>query len=489
MVERPTTDERSTSSTHGGESSPVEEAAIAALPGPTRGARIATAVAVLASVAGVVGLLGGPLVTTTEFATLVAGSLEVRDEGSWRAVPAGDPVDDGAHLRAVGETVTLAVTGGRVVLAGGARADVVGGRLVIERGSVLVDAAGERVVTVHGVRVAGRGNWRVDAGVHPRLATYAGSLVADDGDTDVSIGAYHQVTVRDRSLGGVAAVPLRYLASDAFDRDEVSEALRIDDLAVALGRSLAGTYGQAPRPAAFYAGFVAVDGEVEPHLAELATVARGGRYGPPAEVLVAVTVVDAVAAIRGEPATDAAAHVASQRGRGAAWGLVLMAAGGDSAAFNAAAERALTEAADDPAVTGDLGAPADELAAAAAADRAPAEDDEGGAGGAVPGDGAGSPPGGGAGGSADRGSRDEPGASRGDPGRPAGDRPGRPDGPDEPGAPAPPTGEPLAPVQDGVRDLGRQLGGPLEDVTRAVGDVVGGLDELLVPPLRDLLGG
>lgn len=438
-------------------------------PPPVTGARWAAVVAVLAALVAALALPVGPL-QAGEFASLVQGPLEVREGDGWRTVAVGDGIVDGADLRAVGGAVTLDADGDRIVLASGVRAEIAAGRLVLERGSVLVDDVADRTVQVDGITASGQGTWRVDAGSQSRIATYAGEVVADDGSTEVVLPAYRQVTARDRTVGGAARLPLRYLATDPFDREQLGEAFRVDDLALALGRSLTSTYGTAPREVDFYAAFVAVDTGVEAQLPDLALVSSGGRFGPPSEVLVGVSVADAVATLTTTPVAEAAAEVASMREQGAGWGLLLVAAGGGADDFNAAADRALEQAATDPPPTDepapDVSAAEDDAPADVAPPTTPPPGATGGAGGGA---------GGGTGGSGDGGGTGSQPAPTPPPSNPLPD-------PTDPGGV-------LAPVEDAVRDLGSGLAEVVEDTTDTVGDVVGGVDELLAPTVRGLLGG
>jgi hypothetical protein len=433
---------------------------------PTAGARFAAVVAVLALLVGGLALPSGPPSDATRFGSLVAGPLEVGDGQAWRTLPEGETIEDGWSLRAVGGAVTLAVDEGRIVLATGTRAAVADGRLVVDRGSVLIDGAPDRSLVVGGVSTAGTGTWRVDAGAQPRLATYDGEVTTDDGGSEVVLPAYGQLTIRDRTVGGAVPVPLRYLASDPFDREQLDEAFRVDDLAAALARSLASTYGDDPRDLDFYGAFLAVGPDVVPFLDDLALVTSGSRFGPPREVLLGVTVTDAVAGLTGASIAETAATVSSMRERGAEWGLLLVAAGGGTEAFNEAADRLLEEAASDPPPP--LEEPATEAGTGVDTDTGPAP---------APAPAPTTPaPTGGAGGGTGGGTSGGPPASDGGSSPP-------------PSEPAPPSSGPLAPVEDAVRDLGSALGGTVEGVTDSLADVVGGVDELLAPTTGGLLGG
>ncbi len=442
-----------------------------AVPEAATGARMGAGVAVLALLVGLLTLPAGSLFTAATYATVTDGSLEVEQAGGWTTVASGADLVDGDRVRASGGEVTLTFDGGWLVLADGVRAAVAGRDLVVERGSVLVQGDTRRTVVVDGVDASGRGTWRVDAGSPARVASYDAEVEVRDGREVVSLAPYRQLTVRDRAVASASLTPLRYLASDPFDRAVLGEALRIDALATALGRSLASTYGTAPRESAFYTAFLAVDADIADHLPTLAPVATDAAYGPPADVLLAVTVADALGSRDGRPLDATIPEVAALRSRGATWGLIVVAAGGDADGFNAAADRALVAAEEDPPPP----PPAPEVTVAddpagatiPAAPPAPAGD---GAPGGAPPDGEGTAPG------ADT-----------TPGTAPAPAPGPP--PAAPPPPPSPPSAPLAPVGEALDGVGRGLGQVVDGAVGLVDDVVGGVDELLGPPLRGVLGG
>ncbi|MEX1163509.1 MAG: hypothetical protein WEB03_08010 [Nitriliruptor sp.] len=434
---------------------------------PRTGSRAASIVALVAVIVAALTLPGGGSLPNGRFGVLASGPLEVRDGSGWQALDAGAAIEEGASLRTVGDVATIEVDGGRLVLAAGAHAAVADGVLDLERGSILLDGpAAALTATVDGVRAEGTGLWRVDAGPRPRVGTYRAEVSVDDGSTELELPAYRQVTVRDRTVADANVLPLRYLATDPFDRVQLADAIRIDEIATTLGRSLEGTYGTEPRSPAFYGAFLGVDEGVLDQLPTLApTTGDDDRIGPPAEVLVGVVVSDAVAAVRDAAVAAVIPDVAGQRDAGATWGLILQAADGGPQDLQAAADRALTEAADAPA---DVLAPPPATAPGTPAAPAPA--------------GTPVPTGGGGGGG---GSGSGGGGGGGTGGSPS---PGSPPPAPSPSPPPSPSG-PLAPVDDAVRDLGGAVGGTTEELNDTVGDVVGGVDELLAPTLGGLLGG
>jgi hypothetical protein len=201
------------------------------------------------------------------------------------------------------------------------------------------------VVQVGVVDVRGRGTWRADLGASSRLATYRGRIQADDGAQALPLARYEQVELRGGALDGSAA-PLRYHGDDPWDREELGDALAADRLAEQLSSSFAADHGEELRPASFYADFVDAEAPVLDRLEDLAPRRRGALVGPPAPVLVAVVVTDALVVEGGFLPGPAVSRVAELRRGGASWGLLLVRHDLGPAALRAAADRALDQAAD-----------------------------------------------------------------------------------------------------------------------------------------------
>jgi hypothetical protein len=201
------------------------------------------------------------------------------------------------------------------------------------------------VVQVGVVDVRGRGTWRADLGASSRLATYRGRIQADDGAQALPLARYEQVELRGGALDGSAA-PLRYHGDDPWDREELGDALAADRLAEQLSTSFAADHGDELRPAGFYADFVDAEAPVLDRLEDLAPRRRGALVGPPAPVLVAVVVTDALVVEGGFLPGPAVSRVAELRRGGASWGLLLVRHDLGPAALRAAADRALDQAAD-----------------------------------------------------------------------------------------------------------------------------------------------
>jgi hypothetical protein len=218
----------------------------------------------------------------------------------------------------------------------------------LQRGSVLLGSQREVGATTGLVTATGRGTWRLDAGQSTRVGTYAGTATVRDGaGREELLRDYRQVAV----VGGVIEdeqVPLTYLATDAFDRRLLADALTIDDFLAALGRGLRADYGTEPQTLAFYQDFDGLGGQVVQALAALADgtfedTGADGRIGPPERLLVASVVSEAVALTAGLPPAEAADAVRTQRLAGANWGLIAVMFDASPTDVRAAADRALTQ--------------------------------------------------------------------------------------------------------------------------------------------------
>jgi hypothetical protein len=324
---------------------------------PTSGAsaRIAAWVAVGAAAAALVlSTFGAGWLADGSAGEVVVGRLEVElaVTGEVRQLTVGDRVPAEAQLRANGGSATVRVPTAELSLAPGTIVDTTdGGALILRRGSVLVRGPGPVQLVSGAVDVLGRGTWRVDVGPASRLATYRGRVQAADGVSSRQLARYEQVDLRGGALDGDAA-PLRYRDDDVWDRDELAEAMAVDRLAGQLTTSLTATHGTALRPPSFYTRFVGADAPVLARLDDLAPRRRTNEVGPPAPVLLGMTVADALVVEGGFLPAPAVSRVVDLRRGGASWGLVLVVHDLGAPALRAAASRALDRAADTPAAVG-----------------------------------------------------------------------------------------------------------------------------------------
>lgn len=312
------------------------DAAAAAPAAPARtAALLAVVVAVLGSLVGPTGqldqLLGAAPVR------VAAGVVEQEVEGGWERVEVGAVVASGTRFRAVGDIATLEVPGGEVDVADGTRA-VAGADLVVETGTAVVRspqvAVGDGVVQAQGA-----GAWRYDA--TGRVGVYEGAtLLRDATGREVLVRPLQEVGLRDGAVESDLR-PYVYVGSDPFDRRHLADALGVDDYVGALARGLEADFGTAPQQPAFYTDFDGLDGQLLPLLGDVGFDRDGPRVGPPADVLVAAVVTEALVVDAGLAPADAATEVRTARLDGATWGLIAQARELDASHVRAAADRAL----------------------------------------------------------------------------------------------------------------------------------------------------
>lgn len=438
---------------------PTRGAGVADGATPATPARIAAVLAVAVALLGVVlgptggldGLLGGQAVAVQ------SGVVERQVGDDWESVPVGTPLGEGTVLRAPDGTATLQVPGGTVDLAEGTRLRV-GTPTWVLAGSVVVQSP-RVVVGDAGVTAQGPGTWRWDA--TGRVGAYGGAVVVTDAtDREVLVRRLEQAGVRDAV---VAERPRPYVYTDAdpFDRQHLATALGVDDYVSALRAGLSADYGTAPQPRPFYTDFDGLDGQLVAALGDVGFDQVGERIGPPADVLVAAVVTDALVVDAGLPPQDAADEVRTLRLAGATWGLIAQGRDLDAGNVRAAAERALArrQLAEQQGTAVPAVAPAGGPAGASGSPDGP----EGTAGAADPG-----PTDGGTGATGGRPAVDEPAPEPSD--GPA---------PEEPG--------PLESIVDetGAGDLaGDEVGGLVDDVVEAGDDLLDGPDpEVSDPPV------
>lgn len=411
----------------------------------------ARAAAVLAVVVALVGAVLGPTgrldqLLGPDAVRVTRGVVELRVDDGWEVLRPGAGVGHGAELRAPDGTASLQVRGGGVDLAEGTHLTVTAPGLRIAAGSVVVDAPA--VVVGDGAAEAnGPGTWRWDA--TGRVGAYRGAVVVTDAaDREVLVRPFEQVGVQD-AVVTQSPRPYVYTDADAFDRQHLATAIAVDDYVGALRRGLAGDYGTAPQPPAFYTDFDGLDGALVAALGDVGFDRVGARVGPPADVLVAAVVTDALVVEAGLAPDVAADEVRTARLAGAAWGIVAQARDLDAGDVRAAAERALARR----QLAEQQGTATPAIPSAPAADPTTPDD--------PPGTPTGGPDGDGPGGD-DGSDPTEP-----DPSTP----PQQPGSPDDPGL--------LEDVVDetGATDLlGDDVGGLVDDVVGAVDDVLDGPD-------------
>jgi len=412
-------------------------------------ARVAAVVAVLLAIASTISLPVGGLGSVGETGLrLLSGALEQRVDGVWQSVSEGTNIAAGTWIRTSETEAELGRPGVAVHLLPDTEL-VVEDVPDLQRGSLLLGSEREVAATTGLITGHGRGWWRLDAGQAARVGTYEGTVTIRDGaGREELLRDFRQVAVVSGVIEG-AAVPVTYVATDAFDRRFLADALAIDDFLAALARGLRADYGTEPQTLAFYQDFDGLGGQVVQALAALADgsleeTSSDGRMGPPDRLLVAAVVTEAVALAAGVPPAEAAAQVRTERLAGAEWGLIAVMSDVSPADIRGAADRAL-EQRRERAASGQ----------AAPVVQTPPEDS--------------TPP-------------DDP-APPPDPEQP------EPPGEEDPEPPSPPDdedgtiGESVDPVVDELPD---ELGEPVDEVVDIIDDLIGGTLDTLTD---GLLGG
>lgn len=322
--------------------SPVDATAPAtSTTGPASAAPPARAAAVLAVVVALVGAVLGP---TGQFdgllgggVTVASGTVEVLDGDTWTPAPAGRALPRGSIVRAPDGTATLDVPGGAVDLADGTRLTV--DRALALRAGAVVVRSGEITVGDGIVTATGQGPWRFDA--TGRVGAYGGApLLTDAAGRETLVRSFQEARVAEGVVEG-APRPYVYVGSDPFDRQHLAPAIDVDAYVGSLRRGLAADYGTAPQSRAFYRDFVGLRGDLVTTLEDIGFEHAGDRVGPPADVLVASVVTDALVADAGLSPREASTEVRAQRLAGATWGLIVQARDLDASHVRAAADRAL----------------------------------------------------------------------------------------------------------------------------------------------------
>lgn len=257
------------------------------------------------------GLEAGEAATVAEGST-VKYALE---SDPWTDLDAGGVVPDGARVRPVGGEARLTFRGGTVRLSADAIATLANERVTLERGEALVASTGGLSAASEDTTITGEATYRLDTGLAARVGVYRGEVAVARPAQERAVPALRQLDLAEVRLAR-RPTPLRYIRSDAWDRELLGDAIAFDAEAGNLVRGMDVEFGTDPLPARFYrrfAGRAAV-----PALASAADVSQGRKFGPPSDVLLTFFVADAA----GGPRVDTIRHVAGLRSAGARWGLI-----------------------------------------------------------------------------------------------------------------------------------------------------------------------
>jgi hypothetical protein len=298
---------------------------------PARLAAVAAvAVALLGGLLGPTGGLDGVFGATP--VRVAAGIVEVQDGDAWRTVPVGQPVAPGVVFRTGDGIATLTF---RVAPWSWLRRRW-GPSMGDWPWRLAAPSCGRhnwrRVTGLSRHRVRGPGAGMPPGGPPPTT----GPVLTDATGRQTLVRTLNEALVRDGVLFDDVR-PLVYVGSDPFDRAWLAPAMGVDDLVAQLGRGLTATYGVLPQSPAFYVDFDGLDGQTVALLGDVGFDRDGDRIGPPADVLIASVVTDALVTNAGLAPADAATEVRTRRLAGATWGLIVQARELDASHVRAAA--------------------------------------------------------------------------------------------------------------------------------------------------------
>jgi hypothetical protein len=315
----------------------------AVVPGaPTVPARLAAVAALLVALVGAgLGSLGGlDALLGDAGVTVVRGRVELATPSGWTVAGTGVRLPRGGEIRVPDGRATLAVPGGELDLTEGAEL-VLDEPIRVTAGTALARSNGHVTLGAGAVTATGRGAWRIDGGGPGRIATYRGSaVVTDAADREILLRDLQELRIRNGVADGEPR-PYVYTSVDPFDPEYLRDAFAVDDLARALHRGLEADYGSAPQSPDFYVDFDGLDGQLVGALGDVGFTFVGDRLGPPADVLIAAVVTEAVVTRSGLSPQDAADEVRTWRLDGATWGLIAVRWDLSPSDVRAAAERAL----------------------------------------------------------------------------------------------------------------------------------------------------
>lgn len=277
-----------------------------------------------------------PTLSRGATAEVTAGQVQRLDGGDWVGVV---QVGDGDVIRAVAPA-TLDFGDAAIRLADGSEGTLAGQGLVLRVGDAL--AEGEALaITVDEAVTTGTGAFRVQAGVTPRVAVYAGEVQVVRPGEGQRVGALRELSLSSRRFDGADA-PLSYEPTDPFDQRLLAGAIAFDAQVGNLINAIDAQFGAAPQPTSFYTSFVSVSDPDLPVLSLTApTVTADGDVGPPADALVGLFVTRALADAGDGDLLAAGQAVRDLREQGARWGLVAMALGVDAVQFAGIVDQAV----------------------------------------------------------------------------------------------------------------------------------------------------
>lgn len=276
-------------------------------------------------------------------AEVAEGRVERLDGAQWVATTEVRP---GQVLRAATEAA-LRTPAATLRLRRGSTGTWEGGSLALDTGDVLVqnalDVPSGVGLSMDQVSIAGNGIYRLQSGVAPRLAVYAGGVEVTRPGEEQHLDALREIDLSSRRFDGTDG-PLSYSVNDLFDQLLLADAIAFDAQITNLVNSIDATYGSQSQPADFYTSFVSVDAPDVGTLSQSAPqVEPDGRFGPPADALVGLFLARAAVDTGTTELPAAAATVRTLREEGARWGLVARSLGVTSVEFAGIVDRAVAQ--------------------------------------------------------------------------------------------------------------------------------------------------
>jgi hypothetical protein len=259
------------------------------------------------------GLAAGDAATFRE-----GTSGEVSLDGDrWERRGDGQPVPDGARVRALDGEVRLELRDGTVVLAPGSAATIAARSVTLDRGDLLLDSTGGVTAKLGDTTIAPEGVVRVTGGLAARVGVYRGSADIRRPAQERQVAQLRQLDLAAFRLAP-SGDPLRYRDNDAWDQDLLGDAIAFDGEVARLARGLDVEFGTRPKRPAFYREFTRP--RVVPALATAAPVTQGRAFGPPSDVLLTMFVAQSA---QGR-LLETVRTVTALRRDGARWGLIAM---------------------------------------------------------------------------------------------------------------------------------------------------------------------
>jgi hypothetical protein len=256
-----------------------------------------------------------------------SGVVQVSADGrSWRDAHEGTlRRGQRVRVRSGGSAVLALTSGARAELRGGSQV-LVGRPLHLVAGDLLVRAGDDRVAvdaTSAVASVTSGGDARLSRGLALDTAVYDGAVDLRSGSRSFRVAALRQVSVPGVGLlpdAGTSAPPLKYRASDRWDREFLGDWIALGDDLEARSNGLSGQIGaDQGRTAGFYR-LLLPELDSQPEFTQ--TLVDAQESVPPGERLVGAVI--ALAGTRRASFAQRWTSAFAFRAEGAEWGLVAL---------------------------------------------------------------------------------------------------------------------------------------------------------------------